>query len=938
MAKKKKIQENVVPPSRTSKEERLYQNLLRSTQQFIQGKGFTSMTEGELFERLKLAPQHKLMFEEILDGLVKSHVLEVSKNRYTCKQPTKDIVKGVLRVHPRGFGFLQAENPLLFPQDIFIPKHLTQNAVDGDTVEVQINTAVFSEKGPEGKVIAILSRGRTHLAGIIKDIEGADILAHVPLLGTAQRVVVQPSKEFKLRIGDRLVMEVEEWGDKDTETICSVKHYLGHISDPSCDVKAAIEEYELRADFPSEVLEEAQSFGTKVSAKDLKDREDLRELECFTIDPDTAKDFDDAVSLTKDSLGHYHLGVHIADVSHYVRPGTALDEEAQLRCNSTYFPSFCLPMLPHELSSNLCSLKANVNRLTVSVFAHFDTDGTLLDYRIARSVIKSSKRFTYKEAKEVIDGTKKSVHHSKLMLMVEMCGLLKKKRYERGSIEFSIPELVIMVDDKGVPYKTDYITYDITHQMIEEFMLKANELVALHLSQKGKNLTYRVHDVPAEENMKDFSILAGAFGFKLSTAPTPAELQVMFDEALGTPYGQYLATSYIRRMRLAIYSPENIGHYGLGLTHYCHFTSPIRRYVDLVAHRILFGESDDLKELEIISERSSEQERISAKAESNVVLLKKLRYLEILNKQHPHRQYEAIITRVKNFGMFFEVLELMLEGFVHVSELDNDYYQFEESQARLRGVYRGGTYHSGDKITVMVKNIDFILLETSWNFVPAEGQQSRSSDGQRSRSNRSDRSERSGRSEKSSWPSRSERPKRPDRRDRPERRERFEKDDRKPKMESFKPHLDKSPKPFKPSQSHDDARPDFQKTFPTNEVRASDFVKKSKFIRGKQDASRVANASQLANVGKKKKPSTHRKGKKPVIVKSDAPPPKAQLQKQAPKQAPKTLPQPIAKPLPKSSPKPKAAVIPAKPKPKAKAKAVEGKVKSAKRPKKKLEE
>lgn len=722
MAKKIKKKAEEAPPARTGKEERLFQNLFKTTSQFIQGRNYSPMTEAELFERLKFAPQHLDLFREVLKLLYKQKSVDISQNRYTSKKSGKDIATGILRVHPRGFGFLQPDDPILFPQDIFIPKHQTQNAVDGDTVEVQVNTDYVSEKGPEGRVTAILSRGRTHLAGIIKELEPyGDILAHVPLLGTSQRVVVQHSTEFKLRIGDRIVMEVVEWGDKDTETICRVSHYIGHISDPSCDINAAIEEFELRSDFPSKVIAEAKSIGSKVSSKDIKGREDLRDIECFTIDPDTAKDYDDAISLTKDSDGHYHLGVHIADVSHYVLPGSALNDEAKERCNSTYFPGCCIPMLPGELSNNLCSLKANVNRLTASVFADFDKDGTLIDYRISRTVIKSAKRFTYKEAKAVLDGTKKSPHLHTLKLMVELCGLLKRKRYERGSIEFAIPELVVLVDEKGVPYGTDYITYDITHQMVEEFMLKANELVAFHVSQQGKNLAFRVHDQPAEENMRDFSILAGAFGYKLSSTPTPAELQQLFDEALGTPYGQYLATSYIRRMRLAMYSPENIGHYGLGLTHYTHFTSPIRRYIDLVAHRILFGESDDIDELDEIASRCSEQERISAKAEGNVVLLKKLRLLETYYKKEPQKQYEAIITRVRNFGVYFEVIELMLEGFLHVSELENDFYTYDEAYARLKGSYRGGTFCSGDKITVMVKTIDLILLESVWNFVPAKG-------------------------------------------------------------------------------------------------------------------------------------------------------------------------------------------------------------------------
>lgn len=718
MPRKKKNTTEPVKPTRSSKEERLFQNLLKTTQQYVQGRGYHSMTETELFEKLKFVPQHRELFREIMTELIKQGVVEVSRNRFHCLKEREEVVSGILRVHPRGFGFLQADNPALYPQDIFIPKHLTQNAVDGDKVEVVINTEVISEKGPEGRVVTILSRGRTHLAGIISDIESyGDIVAYVPLLGTSRRVVVLPNEDHELKLGDRIVMAVVSWGDQDDETVCRMSHYLGHISDPTCDVKAAIEEYELRADFSRHVVEEAQHCGTRVSVKDIAQREDLREVECFTIDPDTAKDFDDALSLSKDRKGHYHLGVHIADVSHYVKPGTAMDDEAKQRCNSTYFPGTCIPMLPPELSDNLCSLKANVNRLTISVLMEFDSSGDLVNYRMSRTVIKSAKRFSYREAKEVLDGKTKSPHLATLQLMVELCGLLKRKRYERGSIEFAIPELVVRVDDKGVPTRMELVEYDITHQLVEEFMLKANEMVATHLTKLGKNLTYRVHDVPAEENMRDFATLAGAFGFTLSSDPTPQELQKLFDEALHTSYGQYLATSYIRRMRLAIYSPENIGHYGLSLSHYTHFTSPIRRYVDLVVHRILFGESDERRALELIAARSSEQERISAKAEGSVTLLKKLRLLQTVSEKEPKKQFEAVVTRVKNFGIFFEVLDFMLEGYLHVSELNGDYYVFDEKNMRLRGSYTGHSYHSGDRMTVMLKSIDFIHLESKWSLV-----------------------------------------------------------------------------------------------------------------------------------------------------------------------------------------------------------------------------
>lgn len=725
MPRKKKSNdtETDVIPVKSGKVNKLFSNLHKTVTQYVQGKSFHPSTLGELSSKLHLPEQHTDILSEVLSSLIKEGILEVVRGRFTCikvlsQAASANCITGILRLHPRGFGFVKPENATLATQDVFIPKHLTNHAVDGDTVEVLVSEIV-SEKGPEGKVINITSRARTHLAGtILEATRNDDYYAYAPMLGTSQRVLVLTNDRTKLKVGDRVVMEVLEWGDKENYTTAKYQRTIGHISDPSCDIPAAFEEYELRKEFPSNATEEARSYGDRVPLSEIKKREDLRSLTCFTIDPDTAKDYDDAVSLTKDERGHYYLGVHIADVSHYVHTDSALDIEAQLRCNSTYFPAFCLPMLPRELSDNLCSLKPNVNRLTASVLMEFDPEGTLVDYRMTRSVIKSCKRFTYREAKAVLDGKKESTHLDALRLMVELCGHLKRKRYERGSIEFGLPELVVVVDQAGIPTNTDYIVYDITHQLIEEFMLKANEIVAWHLTKNGKNLTYRVHDTPAEESLRDFSILAGAFGYELSPTPTPKEIQKLFDEAMDTESGQYLATSYIRRMRLAVYSSDNIGHYGLSLEHYCHFTSPIRRYVDLVAHRLLFGENEEKEKLEMIAARCSEQERISAKAENSVVLLKKYRLLEDQLKKNPHKQYEAVVTRAKNFGVYFEIVELMLEGYLHVSELEDDYYVFEEAESLLKGRHHGRVYKTGDKIHVMPKEINLILLDCRWELIP----------------------------------------------------------------------------------------------------------------------------------------------------------------------------------------------------------------------------
>ena len=712
MPKKKKT-----PAQATSLEEsKLFINLLRSTRQYVLGRSYSALTAKELLYKLSLPEQHEPVLRAILKTLIAEGILKLKQGRYEC-HTIEPSVTGIIHMHPRGFGFVTPDDAG-DSEDIFIPKHLTLHAVDGDQVEVVVNTESVTGKGPEGKIVAILSRSRTHIAGIITEAPPhSDMTAYAPLLGTGQQIAVKPSAELPLRVGDRVVMAILNWGDKDNNTECTVSHHIGHISDSSCDVAAAIEEFGLQSEFSTKALKEAMDFGTQVSRKDIAERKDLRHIECFTIDPTTAKDFDDALSLTKDSQGNYHLIVHIADVSHYVREGSAIDKEAGLRCNSTYFPGYCLPMLPPSLSENLCSLKANVNRLTVSIAMDFDSSGNLLSHRIFRSVIKSCKRFTYAEAKEVLDGIKKSKYLPSLQLMVEFCQVLKVKRYERGSLEFALPDLVIKVDEKGFPTGTDYVAYDITHQMVEEFMLKANETVAQHLTSQGKNVAYRVHEEPAEENMKDFVALANSFGFNLPNTPQPRHLQELFDEALQTPYGQYLAVSYIRRMRQAQYSPENIGHYGLGLTHYCHFTSPIRRYIDLIIHRSLFDERLDLKKLNALTTQCSDQERISAKAENSVCLLKKLRLLDKQHIDNPFREYEAVVTRVKNFGFSFEVLDFLMEGFLHVSALDQDYFVFEEKRMRLCGRHTNMIYASGDRITVMLKEVDYIFLESKWSLV-----------------------------------------------------------------------------------------------------------------------------------------------------------------------------------------------------------------------------
>jgi len=618
-------------------------------------------------------------------------------------------------MHHRGFGFVVPDDKKLFAEDVFIPKRKTCFAVDGDKVEAEVFMEKTSGKGYEGRVKKILVRGRRHLAGtLIEEIGKNRWDAYAPLLGNERELIVKCDPSEQVRVGERVLIEVSDWGTHYKPAKGKISAIIGHIDDPACDIQAAVEEFELKDAFSQEVEEELTKLPSKIGAKDCKGREDFTALECFTIDPDESKDFDDALSLSEER-GGYLLGVHIADVSHYIKPKSALDKEARQRCNSVYFPGAVLPMLPPKLSNNLCSLKPSVKRLAVSVMIRLDAKGKVKSHKIVRSVIKSQKRFTYGEAKEILDGKKKSKHAPTLLLMEKVCYLLKAERAKRGAIEFAMPDLRLVVDTKGYVKRMQLVEYDISHQLVEEFMLMANEVVATRLCNEGKPLTYRVHEEPKQENLQDFAQYAAAFGFKLSTTPTNEEIQNLFDEIRESPFGKCLTTSFIRSMKLANYSTQNIGHYGLQLEHYTHFTSPIRRYVDLIIHRLLFNEVDPKADWDAIALKCSEQERLSAKAESSVTLLKKLRHLEQLNTKNNGCAFAATIVSIKPFGVIFEIDALFLEGMVSTYDLQSaPDWTYHQRKGKMVSKARKLSFQAGQKIFVNLTDLDLTRRETSW--------------------------------------------------------------------------------------------------------------------------------------------------------------------------------------------------------------------------------
>lgn len=635
------------------------------------------------------------------------------KKKKSKKVPKLLTLQGVLKMNARGFGFVTDIDD--YP-DVFIPKGGLESAVDGDKVEIHVTNENLGGKGPEGIVSQVLDRARRHLALIVTHKSNkTKSQGYSQVLGQSRQIEIVHSAKQELTIGDRIIVEVKDWGSRNKPVKSKFIQIIGHIDDPSTDVKSACEEFQIRNNFPEAAMHEAETFGKVVKKSQFKDRVDLTSQDCVTIDPKTAKDFDDALYVSKEKNGHFVLFVHIADVAAYVKEGSELDKEALSRCNSTYFPGTCVPMLPEALSNGLCSLKPNVPRLAATVEMHFDKKGDLLNYKIFRSVIKSKCRFSYEGAKEVLDGKTESIHLNHLENMVELCHLLKAKRRERGSVDFSMPELVIDCDEKGVPRKTYTVEYDITHQMVEEFMLKANEIVAIDLDNKKIPSMFRIHEPPHEESYQDFIKLARSLGISLPVDPNVFDIQKMFQELAHLPIAHHLSVAFIRSMKLASYSSDNVGHYGLGLTHYTHFTSPIRRYSDLVIQRLLFEKCHEMN-ITHIADKCSKHERTSFKAEMNVKQLKKLRLLQKWLTENKNKIYDAMITKVKPFGFFFDMTDLGVEGFFHFSDLKDDYYIYDEKLELLYGRRKGRELKSGVKIKVQPEHIDLVYSQVTWLF------------------------------------------------------------------------------------------------------------------------------------------------------------------------------------------------------------------------------
>ena len=679
---------------------------------YMNSEEYVPLTFSELALVLCVPDEDLDEFSDILEELVFEGKIFVSKkNRYAVCEKNL-LFPGILRTNPRGrFGFVTCEN---FPDDIYIPKDALGTAIDSDKVLVKITG---KERGRyEGVVKEVLERRNTTISAVFTD-NFCAIPDNTRIFGTIK--ITDPGDA---KIGDRVLLELTDYA-KNGDIYAEVLSVLGNSRDIKTLTEAIIFEHNIEKEFSPEALSEAENFPDEIQDDDLFERLDLTDEVIFTIDGDDARDFDDAVSLKILENGNFELGVHIADVSHYVTPGSALEADASGRATSVYLPDRVIPMLPERLSNGLCSLNPNVKRLTLSVIMEIDKNGQVLSNKISKSVIRSCERMTYNNVAKIFDGDKelcKKYAHivPTLKNMLELSHILAKRREARGSINFDFPESKVVLGEDGFPTDIIKVVRNDAHKLIEEFMLVANETVAEYAFWSDIPFVYRVHKEPDGEKIESFRRFIGGFGLYIKGNEVyPKDLQQILDQVKDTPNEVLIGTYMLRSLMKAEYLPVCDGHFGLATKYYCHFTSPIRRYPDLVIHRILkdFLDGKDVSVFRHIvgdaSSHSSEKEREAELCERDTTDLLKTAYIA----DFVGCESKATISGVTSFGIFAE-LENTVEGLIRLESIKDDFYEFDENSRMIIGKRRGKVYKIGDEIEIeivradlLTRQIDFVL-------------------------------------------------------------------------------------------------------------------------------------------------------------------------------------------------------------------------------------
>jgi ribonuclease R len=654
-------------------------------------------------------------------------IARIRKNQYILPSAA-DLVTGKLSINPAGYGFLTTEAP--GQPDVFVAAENVGTAMHGDRVVARINRDPPTGRRrdrrgrPEGRVIRILKRARDTIVGTLKNSRNFYyVVADDPRF--VHNVYVQVPARAKLpkgpNVGDKVVVRLEAWESRHVNPEGEIIEVLGAASAPGVDMLSIVRKYNLPTEFPKSVLDSANRIPESVTESMLEKRQDLRGKFIVTIDPDDARDFDDAVDVEKVDDG-WLLGVHIADVSAYVTPDSDLDREARSRGNSVYLPDRVIPMLPERLSNGVCSLNPGVDRLTRSVFIQFDKTGRAKDAHFAKSVIRSVQRLTYKEAYQILQSKPNDELSRRLHRAWELASLLRRKRFDQGSLDLDFPEAKVYVDKTGKPVRLERVENDESHQLIEEFMLAANEAVARELRQRGVPTIYRVHEDPDPEKLAEYREFILSFNYKVGDLSHRREIQRFLASIRGKPEEQALKIGLLKSLKRARYAVQPLGHYGLAKSNYLHFTSPIRRYADLIVHRMLAERGSTMQsrlpQLESTAEHISSTERNAAEAEIDATRMKKLEFFQLqLDRRNP-QVFRASIIDIRNYGMVVELPDVLMTGLVHVSTLTDDFYQFDAAQRRLVGRRTRKRFSVGDQLRVFVARVDMFKQQIDFALQP----------------------------------------------------------------------------------------------------------------------------------------------------------------------------------------------------------------------------